>query len=353
MDYVLPQQKQKVIERTFILGAGFSRAIRGIESPLRKELFEKLSIPFDIRDKYHTDDIEMFMTDLDRDIKRYKDDNSPEAGSYMELKIKIKNQVVQIFRNLADPNKYNNDVATKFGELLKENDIIITFNYDTFLEQFLCEIHKIWSPFGGYTPIVTCELPANHVPKNDEMKNIIILKPHGSINFLEAQVIGTEDDIWIGLEITEDIFPSLHCNFNYGLGRGQPALILPTYLQQEFPRQLNALWHLASEFVKKAQKIVIIGYSLPEEDGKTNDLFSYIEPHPDIETREVLIINGKEESSITKVRIEKLAWFNPRSKKISVKPLGYLEEEIDKLPEILSGRRPKGEKKAVINMSRC
>jgi len=335
MDLGLPQQKQKVIERIFILGAGFSRAIRGRESPLRKELFEKLTIPSDMGDKYKTEDIQMFMTDLDRDIMRLKNSNSPKTDSYIKLKIKIKNEIVGIFKRLADPNKYNNDVVIKFGKFLKENDIIITLNYDPFLEQCLCEIHKIWSPFGGYSPIVRCELPANHVKENSEMKNIIILKPHGSVNFLEAPVIGEKHATWIGLEITDDIFPSLHCNFGYGLGKGSPALMLPSYLQQEFPRQLNALWHLAYEFIEKAQKVIIIGYSLPEEDGKANELFSYIEPHPDIETREILIINGRE-SSVTKDRLEKVVWFNP--KRISIKPLGYLEEEIDKLPSMIHGK---------------
>jgi hypothetical protein len=312
MDYSLPQQKQNTIERIFILGAGFSKAIRGDEVPLRKGqkgLFERLKIPEEIKDRYKTDDIEIFITELDREIFRLKD-NEPNKKEYKNLRDNIKQQIVKIFYNLLDLNKYTN-VAKKFGEKLRCNDIIITFNYDVFLEQYLCEKLKIWSPFGGYGPIVRCEVPSNHGNENSNKKNIIILKPHGSINFIEVPIldINKEEYTWIGLEIRQEIFPSLNCNISYGLGQGSCALILPTYFQQSFPVQFLKLYHLAEELIKKTKKI-IIGYSLPPEDAKANELFSFIEPNKYIENREILIINGND-SEITKKRIEKMIWLRP------------------------------------------
>jgi len=326
MDLGLLQQKQDTIDRMFILGAGFSRAIRGSEVPLRRDLFKSLKIPDEFKNKYGTDDIEIFLTELDREIFRLKN-GDPKKKEYKDLKKNIQQQIINIFGDLAGINKYN-DVAKKFGEILKCNDIIITFNYDIFLEQYLCENLKIWSPFGGYGPIVRSEVPSNHEDENKQLKNIIIIKPHGSINFIEAEVIGEDEHTWIGLEIKQNIFPSLYCNFGYGLGQGRPALMLPSYFQQSFPIQYLKLYHLAEELIEKAKKIIIIGYSLPPEDAKANELFTFVVQHKALEKREMYIVNGGE-SEITKKRIEKMIFL--RSDKIKIETMGYLENEIDNL----------------------
>lgn len=327
MQAYIPQQKEEFIERIFILGAGFSKAIVP-ESPLLKELFINLlpSLPElkKLADEYKTDNIEKIITEIDREII-LKGNESLRA-----IKEKIRDKTNDLFLKLASGiKKYDNDTAIRFCNLLKEKDIIITLNYDTFLEQYLSEKYEKWSPFGGYTPIVkTMFEPSNPNGLNEKRKNIFILKPHGSINFNEALVGGTENERWIGLEIANNIFPSYYCHYGYGGENITKALQLPSYFHQSYPKQLNALWHIAYECIKISKHIVIIGYSIPDEDGKAYELISFIEYDPKLENRKITIINGGD-SEATKKKIEKTMWYNPKGIDFEIK--GYLS---DALPEL-------------------
>jgi hypothetical protein len=163
----------------FLIGAGFTKAVFR-DAPLNKDLFHavvsanpktKLNL---YSKKYGTEDIEILLTRLDSDIAE------TESNVLERERMSIEMDLCEYFSRFrfAHCNLEQNPWLEKFAlEVLRENDAIVTTNYDCILEGLL-DFYEVWSPNGGY---VNVENPLLDSPDNS--KNILIYKIHGSENF--------------------------------------------------------------------------------------------------------------------------------------------------------------------------
>lgn len=232
----------------------------------------------------------------------------------------------------------NNGILSKFfGEQLKPNDHIITFNYDLLIERTLWRINQ-WGPIGGYVGVKQLE-------KKEDKEDLIgaergrsahkILKLHGSINWQwEYPSLQPKVNPVISLDNWEKwdfIFPELkdilRRNPTQPTGRGEaliskgytggyfPAWILPSYIKT-FNKNpfLIKIWREAQKILAHARWLVVLGYSLPEQDSQSQLLLASL---PDDCT--VLIVDP--EGDAIKKRMNSIL----RSPDISVKNMGFEE----------------------------
>lgn len=131
-----------------------------------------------------------------------------------------------------------------FANSLRPHDVVLTFNYDTVLEDALLRAEV--GPHYGF------EDPA--WPQVTRTQTV--LKLHGSVNFVE-QADGHVEvvDFELLKETTERYYE-----------RGNPLLIPPTWNKPSPSGVIQRIWTLAGEALSKASRLVFIGYSLPETD---------------------------------------------------------------------------------------
>jgi len=257
----------------FLLGAGFSHAVSSQKAPLTSHLMDAIKdvVPYELEQEfYYYNNIESFITALDLRI------NNSDLPNIKEVFFSFRQKVVSKIKDILNINKIRDDsckVGNEFIEAIKQDDIILTLNYDCLIDSLLNDSKK-WSPKGGYSPFI------GRFPDNSENnQNILLLKLHGSVNFVEAVPFNgrgfDESSRSINVEMEGNVFR------NSGIGhlgtikeaqRGE-YIILPTYIKTYHP-QIICLWRLAIEKIQPASKLTIIGCSLREEDTALNILLS-------------------------------------------------------------------------------
>jgi len=284
--------------RIFVLGAGFSAAygyptveklfeeIMKIERKKSKEILHLLSKYYPhFRPKYKNyPNIEEFLgfLQIDKEMsistggeRRPQElPQEPFLDDDRKKIEKIENFLIELiskyfFERLNQPLPPH---LKKFCENLKDRDVIISFNWDLLLEKCLHEIGKKYSySWGDYF---------------DRKTEILILKPHGSINWIIADKRCNEEET---KKLEENGF--LHygdyrtfgfTNFEYReIQKGFIRCIIPptackkfTFPQKlereeklEVPGHLDVTWKgIWSTLSEKKEKICFIGYSLPDYD---------------------------------------------------------------------------------------
>lgn len=177
-----------------------------------------------------------------------------------------------LVRHVEDNSKFNDapwETLKRFGEILEDGDVIITFNYDAAIERVLLTQNK-WSIADGYGFEVAVENANNSSQKTSS--KIKVLHLHGMTGWYRAKhatdtvpKISVAPEFLLGLGIS---------------GKGQhkadlepnPQLMLhPTYLKDLEDKlgstALIDLWQQAAEKLRQAKRVYIIGYSLPKADA--------------------------------------------------------------------------------------
>lgn len=198
-------------ENIYLLGAGFTKAVNS-KAPLNCDLLEtivskgaeKLSF---YREKYKTDDIERLLTQFDLD--------SFADEQIRKDRREIESEISAFFSDYRFPvlnDKIPSWLEIFSVDLLKENDSIITLNYDCLLEGVL-DYLGVWTPRDGYARISA--FPTDSILTNP--KKITIHKIHGSENFVESSVIGkNKNQTGIGFNINASIYPKSGANSHFG-----------------------------------------------------------------------------------------------------------------------------------------
>jgi hypothetical protein len=177
-------------------------------------------------------------------------------------------------------------------EVVQPGDTVITFNYDTLVESFLCEARK-WLPHDGYgvhlplgyEPFGQSEVSTDDLPlRLPELpaSPVKVLKLHGSASWvkngdtllLNPDFLNYLDHRWRhpaieALVIEDDVLKGNLRNmaaFPRDRGDGRPAAIIPTYLKTYAEPPYADLWRAASAALTTAEEVVVIGYSLPKAD---------------------------------------------------------------------------------------
>jgi len=166
------------------------------------------------------------------------------------------------------------------------NTSFISLNYDILLDNALIDLYasKDWDldyeiEFRNFIPHVPrspeereifTQIPNEwHSPRKD--RAVFLLKPHGSLNWLYCPNCNTVKitkkekgvlRIWTQSEV---------CDIDRSVQK--PLIVPPTWEKIYANPHLARIWLRATEVLRKAIKVVFIGYSLPDSDTKLKYLF--------------------------------------------------------------------------------
>jgi len=320
------KESKKYSHRVFILGAGFSHHLSCKEFPLGNELSEiirRLEIP-ELERHYqecnheqpHLEEI-LTKLELDRYIHQKRKD---EIKKLIFLKVQERLTVKSL-------GKINLDSSRELVKnLFSDNDVIITTNYDLLLDHLL-DAAGLWSPLGnGYGNTIEADnFKSEEI--NQKLKNIRLLKIHGSFNFfLEPLVSGGMSKL-ISVLVNgqhpdyldrDDLFQSAkntHLNVDKN-AKNLRAIVLPTYIKPFAQnRTTMKMWHEAGEAMENASVVNIIGYSFPEPDQMMSFLMSCPDANEffkkDNRKLKINILNTKNEIDRIKDHIKRCLRANP------------------------------------------
>jgi hypothetical protein len=176
---------------------------------------------------------------------------------------------------------------------------VITFNYDTVLEDALREI-EVPFRYGLPKSMAVYDDHARWISDAEDGQNgLAIFKLHGSVNWssLTAAAAGGQLKVFQRYsEISE--------------GNALPLLIPPTWRKQFEGRQFSRIWGCALRAIAEATRIIVIGFSMPASDGH----FKYLLAaglQQNISLREIIFINlpgavGNLKANVAKIFTPKL-----------------------------------------------
>lgn len=251
-------------ENIYLLGAGFTKAACP-KAPLNNDLLgaiitnggEKL---LEYQERYKSDDIEKLLTQIDLD--------SLADEQIKKDRALINAEISAFFSGLRFPVLDGNIpswLKTFSKEVLKQNDSIISLNYDCILEGALDKL-EVWTPNDGYTTRIVY-IPTDSISSNP--KNITIYKIHGSENFVESSAIGKNpNQSGIGFIINESIYPRSGANSHLGGGMKDPRpyIIAPSFVKIPHVNIAEMMLDLL-DIVRKAKCLAIIGCGMRPEDS--------------------------------------------------------------------------------------
>jgi hypothetical protein len=166
----------------------------------------------------------------------------------------------------------SSDHHKKLLKRLRPGDSVVTFNYDTVIEESFHDT-KLWSPVGGYgTGVYGHKLDwarkwlktrgERAYPKS----KIPILKLHGSINWvlnINKRVRIKPRPYVVRTKGATPTFDSV-------------AILAPGWNKPIDRAPFSGLWRDARLRLQKAKSLVIVGYSLPETDLLARALFAEV-----------------------------------------------------------------------------
>lgn len=307
--------------RTFLLGAGFSKAVADgplmieiwswIENAYKQEKNRQISggnnrlkwfahlkdfkaqierqatqgFPKDEIESVEKIDIEYLFTLIDlklmgphvhfkKETKSKTYDPATSDFQLRETKDYLLTYLYLIFERLK-----GNHLGDKFARITKENDEIITFNYDLVLEKALWRA-DIWSPLAGYVGVHKFKIDEDkkRLEEAKRYSKLKIHKMHGSINWDSGIVIETDNIESGGFhfdEIEKILNRSPILNRPYA-GKHNPPWILPSFVKPFEEKEFYDIWQSAINVMSKTDELVIIGYSFRPEDSSSFFLLSML-----------------------------------------------------------------------------
>lgn len=202
-------------------------------------------------------DIEQFLSILDLNVLHFRQINDSLSDRFTNIRQDIVRQIInQVdIGRLHVQNLASYPLLKCFLEKVPRNSRILTLNYDCVLDQGLYHTSR-WSPFGGY-----CYPTFPHTEnENDSKDQILLLKLHGSCNFRDVE----ESQEYFKIEITDSICPGIHATLNSDPSDKSHILVM-SYVKQ-FHNGIMNLWRKAISFLRKAEKLTVVGCSMREED---------------------------------------------------------------------------------------
>ncbi len=211
------------------------------------------------------------------------------------------------------------------GGLNSDTFSIISLNWDTLLEDSIYECKKnlnkryqVDIDYCCYTnPLKGSPHKNSLIQKAQNIYNIKVLKLHSSANWLICPNcnrlftgLGSKKNIW-ELYLTTLKCPKCSWTANFTASTKTPILlpflISPTFLKNVNDNtHINMIWHNAFVELSEADKVVIIGYSLPDADYKIRTLLKRsIQKNSDVE---IILIN---KDNFTKSTARALRKFYP------------------------------------------
>ncbi len=157
---------------------------------------------------------------------------------------------------------------------------IVTFNYDTVVEQALDRIGLDYSYGPGKVVRFVDDSRQKHLDKHGE--DVRILKLHGSVNWGICRAC---DEAPRGADLINAVEGSyvpprnLSCQFcekPYLL----PSIVPPVLTKGTALQPFEEIWKSARKALSRAREVVVVGYSLPPADTQALDLIRQVKGPP-------------------------------------------------------------------------
>jgi hypothetical protein len=107
--------------------------------------------------------------------------------------------------------------------------------------------------------------------------NVKLLKIHGSMNWLQCPTCQRLFTDFSGKYVITNALDPLdcrHCRPHHGSVKLRSSLVMPTFLKDLSNFQIKLVWQNAGVEILEAEKMVFIGYSLPQADFEFRSLLS-------------------------------------------------------------------------------
>jgi hypothetical protein len=163
----------------------------------------------------------------------------------------------------------------KFVALAGVGHVYVTFNYDLLLEKALS--------FEGIP------YHYNGTPRDG---SVLVLKPHGSINWYSAADVATAISSDRFYKFGEEIYVCDALDrFSIPFRQMRaPVIVTPIVNKQFRTREQQKLWMLFSRVVKRARDVFIVGYSLPIVDHASRIVMNRLSEQHDL-TKRITVVN--------------------------------------------------------------
>lgn len=155
---------------------------------------------------------------------------------------------------------------------LKPRDTIVTFNYDTVIEESFSKGQKLWRPGDGYgvsSRGKTHEWARRWLDKrevSDGQSLVHLLKLHGSLNWSPYH----SNSVWLK---SRPYFVNHHNGIpNFA----ESELVPPGWHKKIHINPYRQFWKEARSKLERCRSLAIIGYSLPETDLLARSLFAEV-----------------------------------------------------------------------------
>jgi hypothetical protein len=155
-----------------------------------------------------------------------------------------------------------------FVTRLPKQRTIISLNYDMGIDMAIRESKLLIDYGSDFIPYQ----PEDIELREKGVKDVLLLKPHGSFNWLYCPTCNQIEDFGlfhmshISTEQTHygEVDADLPCRYDQTLR--EPVIVPPSMIKKYSNPHLEIIWQKMSEELKKAKKIVFIGYSLGGAD---------------------------------------------------------------------------------------
>lgn len=312
------------MKTVYILGAGFSK---DAGAPLQKDLISKTfelynenkerfnEAKFNIFKNFLTNqlnipessfgsvDLEDIFTPLDRCITenaQYRGVGVKELSDVREATFYVVGRTIQILLNIdADKQNYIDKFATLLINFSKKRRSlaytshdpvsVISTNWDILLDNSIYRTIQ----YNSEDAVVDYCCYISSLDKNDKTVkpglevlgrggfNVKLLKIHGSLNWLQCPRCMR---LYVGFDKKHAMYnfentqSCRHCDNNFPEETGRHKLysnlIMPTFIKDFTNPQYKIIWQNAGIEISEADKLVFIGYSLPNADFEMRQLLS-------------------------------------------------------------------------------
>jgi hypothetical protein len=184
---------------------------------------------------------------------------------------------------------------------LQEGDTLLTFNYDTVIEEAFDSADK-WSPVDGYGPEVfgrrldwARKWLRNRRASSTQESRILLIKLHGSLSW----------ELYRTKKVRMKPRP-----YVVRPGKRETISILPPGWDKEIARNpYKQLWQQARSRLESCKSLIVIGYSLPETDLLARALFAEVVRRREVGGKHLKQLHIADPSATTVQRL--LDLFNP------------------------------------------
>jgi hypothetical protein len=192
---------------------------------------------------------------------------------FTNIENRIRDEVIGVVTFLSKSDEVRgNPVLRKFRSRLKQTDTIISFNWDTLVEQVLINWER-WHPSFGYGAAVGRLLKKARGKRKTKkaLKRVRLLKLHGSVNWIASDGKFKLNNNLLEVHASKVIFmpPKMlkselwESNSNDGQTGNGFAQVNSLY---------KDLWEEAESSLRIAKSTVFIGYSFPSTDFAVSNM---------------------------------------------------------------------------------